>query len=81
MAETIRIDPVAHAALSEIAREKKLSLTEALSNAVEAYRRQEFFAGLASDYATLRSNDGAWTEEQEERRAWDAASFDDLEDE
>src|SRR5262249_11872291 len=42
MAETVRIDPAAHATLTEIARAKHIPLTEALSRAVEAYRRQVF---------------------------------------
>ena len=81
MAETVRIDPAAHAALAEIARAKQLSLTEALSHAVESYRRELFLEGLASDFATLRADDKAWAAEQVEREAWDTTNGDGLEDE
>jgi len=81
MAETVRIDPAAHAALAEIARAKQLSLTEALSQAVESYRRELFLEGLASDFAALRADVDAWADEQVEREAWDITSGDGLEDE
>ena len=78
MAETVRIDPASHAALAEIARAKHIPLTEALSRAVETYRRQVFLEGLASEYATLRLDDSAWREEEGEREAWEATSADGL---
>lgn len=81
MAATVRVDPAAHAALSEIARTKHLSLTEALSRAVEAYRREVFLEGLASDFAALRSDPKAWGEEMAERAAWEMTTADGLEEE
>ncbi|HEY3820644.1 MAG TPA: hypothetical protein VGL81_25940 [Polyangiaceae bacterium] len=78
MAETVRIDPAAHAALAEIARAKRIPLTEALSRAVELFRRQVFVEAVAADFAALRENDDAWTEEKHERDAWDAALADGL---
>jgi len=81
MAETVRIDPAAHAALTEIARAKHLSLTEALSRAVEAYRRDEFFAGLASDFIALQADAAEWAQEKAEREVWDVTNTDGLADE
>jgi hypothetical protein len=81
MAETARIDPAAHAALAEIARAKHVSLTEALSRAVEAYRRDLFLDGVANDFMSLRENGGAWADELAERAAWDTTSLDGLDDE
>jgi hypothetical protein len=81
MAETVRIDPRAHAVLSRIARAKHLSLTEALSRAVEAYRREVFLDGLASDFAALRGNAKAWADERNEREAWNQTIRDGLEGE
>lgn len=81
MAETIRIDPAAHTALTEIARAKHISLVEALSQAVELYRREVFLEGVANDYAALRAHPRAWKEERAEREAWDATDQDGLEDE
>jgi hypothetical protein len=81
MAETVRIEPAAHAALVEIARAKHVSLMEALSRAVEAYRRDLFLDGVANDFMALRDDSPAWAEELAERAAWDTTSRDGLEDE
>jgi hypothetical protein len=81
MAETVRIDPNAHATLAEIARAKHIPLTEALSRAVEAYRRQVFLEAVASGFEALRDDPEAWAEEQAERAPWEATSADGLEDE
>jgi hypothetical protein len=58
-----------------------MTLTEALSRAVEVYRRELFLEGVASDFAALRGDAAAWSEEQADRDAWDATSGDGLEDE
>ena len=81
MAETVRIDPAAHAALVAIAKEKDLTLTDALTCAVEAYRRATFLAGVARDFKTLRADPVAWAEDQAEIELWDTTSNDGLEDE
>jgi len=81
MAETVRIDPSAHVALTEIATAKHISLTEALSRAVERYRREVFLEDVSADFAALRANHGAWNEEMAERDAWDATDTDGLADE
>jgi hypothetical protein len=81
MAETVRIDPAAHAALAEIARANHLSLTEALSRAIEAYRRDEFFTGLANDFIALRADAAQWAQEKADREAWDVTNTDGLADE
>jgi hypothetical protein len=79
MAETIRIDPVAHATLAEIARAQHLSLTETLSRAVEEYRRKVFLDSLNADFAALRVDPKAWAEELAERTAWSSTDTDGLE--
>ena len=76
MAETVRIDPKAHAILREIASATDLSLTEVLSRAVEEYRRKVFLEGLAKDFAALRSDRESWSEELAQRQAWDATLAD-----
>ena len=81
MAETVRIDPTAHATLAEIARAKHIPLTEALSRAVEAYRREVFLEAVSSGFEALREDPEAWAEEQTERAPWEATSADGLEDE
>ena len=78
MAATIRVAPAAHAALSEIARTKCLSLTETLSRAVAAYHREVFLEGVTHDFEALRRDPAAWAEEISERTAWDSAADDGL---
>lgn len=81
MAATVRIDPAAHAALTEIARAKSITLTEALSQAVQSYRREMMIAAMDADYAALRADPKAWAAELEERSAWDSTNTDGLVDE
>ncbi len=78
MAQTVRIDPAAHTALNEIARAKRLSLTEALARAIELYRRHLFLEQMRAGFAEVCDNKDAWAEEVEERRLWDTADRDGL---
>ena len=77
---TVRISRSTHAALRALAEETDESMTEVLDKAIETYRRQRFLAGLNADFAALRKNKAAWAEELAERRMWDAALTDGLED-
>jgi hypothetical protein len=77
---TVRISRSTHAALRALAEETDESMTEVLDKAIEIYRRERFLAGLNSDFAALRKNKAAWEEELAERRMWDAALTDGLED-
>jgi predicted transcriptional regulator len=79
MAETVRIEPSAHAALSEIAKAMHIPLTEALSRAIEHFRREAFLTGLAADFAALKPVERA--EERAERDAWASTDADGLRDE
>ncbi|MBI4956650.1 MAG: toxin-antitoxin system protein [Myxococcales bacterium] len=76
MAETVRIDPISHAVLTEIARAKHVPLTTVLARAVEAYRRELMIQALDADYAELRGDTAAWAEERAERALWDATTAD-----
>ena len=81
MAETVRIDPISHASLAEIARAKRIPLSEALARAVETYRRQVFFEAMSAGYASLRAAPKAWAEEEADRAAWETTNADGLENE
>ena len=81
MPQTIRIGPEAHSILTEIARETHTTLTEALSRAVTAYRREVFMQGLAGDFAALGADHEQWADEQAERLAWEETNADGLENE
>jgi hypothetical protein len=41
----------------------------------------EFLEALARDYAALRADADAWSQEQAERDAWESTDFDGLTDE
>jgi hypothetical protein len=77
---TVRINSSAYAVLRTLAEEADESMTKVLDKAIEAYRRQRFLDGLNADFAALRSDRGAWKEEQAERAAWDATLSDGLKD-
>lgn len=73
---TVRVSPETHSKLKELAQLAGEPMPAVLDKAVEAYRRQQFLAGLAADFARLRRDAKAWDEEQDERRAWDATLAD-----
>lgn len=79
MAETVRIAPEAHATLVEISQEMHLPLTEVLTKAVRAYKRELFLRGVAADFAALTPEELA--EEHADVAAWDATLADGLKDE
>jgi hypothetical protein len=81
MSQTVRIDPVTHAILSNLARESHLTLTETLSRAVSVYEREVFLQGLANDFSTLRSDRKQWAEEKSELAVWEQTNSDGLGDE
>jgi hypothetical protein len=81
MALNVRIDAEAHARLVEVARAQHIPLTEALSRAIAAYRREQLIAQMSADYAAMRADPHEWAAEQAERAAWEPTAGDGLEDE
>jgi hypothetical protein len=77
---TVRITRTAHATLRALAEQSGESMTEILSQAIEAHRRARFLEALDGDFQALRANQAAWEEVLNERRAWDASLADGLED-
>ena len=77
MTTTVRIDPRTHAKLAALARSAHIPITEALTRAVEALRREQFFADLAAAYAASPSTD----EDSSEDALWDRTLADGLESE
>ena len=67
--------------LRELAEATGESVSNLLSRAVEELRRVHFLRGLADDFATLRARQAASRHENGERKAWDRALGDDLDDE
>jgi hypothetical protein len=76
---TVKVNAETYAKLKEAVAETGEPMIEVLAKAVEAYRRRVFLEGVNADFATLRNDRRAWTEEQAERAAWDATTADGLE--
>jgi hypothetical protein len=75
MAQTVRIDEAAYAALRELADRDGVSLQDALAKAIEVARRERFFDDLNRGYAELSA------EEASDQKLWDKALSDGLADE
>lgn len=77
MSLNIRIDEATHATLKELAEKDHASLQDEVRRAVEAYRRERFFAEMADAHAALTPQQRA--EDAAERAPWDRAEREDLE--
>lgn len=78
--ETVRIKPETHNKLREIAEREGEAMPAILEKAIEAYRRQKFLEDVNRAFDELHGDTKAWAQEQSERREWDAALGDGLED-
>ncbi len=81
MAAMVRVRKRDHEILKELAEVTGESMSDLLGRAVEELRRKHVLYGLADDFAGLRVRERAWAEEREERKAWDSAPGDSLQDE
>jgi predicted transcriptional regulator len=73
---TVRISDKARETLRTLAERSREPMQYILDQAIEEYRRNSFLREANQAYATLRSDEAAWNEEQAERRAWDATLSD-----
>jgi hypothetical protein len=78
---TVRIKLDTSKTLRELAAETGRSMTDVLADAVDAYARQVLLDRTNVAYAALRSDEGSWAEELEEREAWETTLGDGLDDE
>ena len=82
MASTsVKISPDTRETLERLAREEGKSIESVLDRAVEHYRREAFLRDANSDFAALKKDRKAWEEELAERKLWEPALLDGLEDE
>src|SRR5271156_6416791 len=77
-APTVRISEASHRVLRELAEQTGQTMMDVLDKALDAYRRKLFFEGLNADYAVLRADPEAWSEELVERKLWEATLMDGL---
>lgn len=78
---TVRVSAQTHRQLQELAREAGVTMPELLDRMVGADRRRRLFERANDAYLALQHDAAAWDEELAERRAWDAAVADGLEEE
>lgn len=76
---TVRVTHETRVTLQRIAEESGQSMQSVVAKAVEQYKRQLLLQRTNEAYAALRAQPDRWADEQEERRAWEAAFADDLE--
>ncbi|MCD6359992.1 MAG: ribbon-helix-helix domain-containing protein [Armatimonadetes bacterium] len=80
MATTVRVSNEAHEALKEMSRQRGVSMTQLVDEAVKRMLREDLLRRGNEAYARLRRDPEAWAEELAERRLWDTALMDGLED-
>ena len=81
MANTVRVDDRLHATLRELAAAENRSMGQVIQEAVERYRKEQFWAGVEEDLARLRADPVAWKDYQDEIALWDTLAGDGLENE
>jgi hypothetical protein len=59
MSLNVRIDETTHATLKELAEKDDASLQEEVRRAVEAYRRERFFAEMEASFARMTPEERA----------------------
>jgi|SRR5579872_2483016 len=75
---TVRITDKTCRALRELAASSGETMQAVLDKAIEAYRRQRFFAEMDAGYAAWQNDPAAWQAEQEERCLWEQTLMDGL---
>ena len=77
---TVRVSERTHQVLRELSAATGEPLQQVLEDAVEGYRRVQFFADLRDAYARLAADPPAWDDELAERSELDATLGDGLRD-
>jgi hypothetical protein len=75
---SVPISEASQRLLQELAQQTGQPMTDILDQALDAYRRQLFFEGLKADYAALKADPEAWSDELAERKLWEATLEDGL---
>jgi hypothetical protein len=73
---TVHLSDNTHRVLQALSGETGKRISEILEEAVEEYRRKIFFEGLDRDYAALKADPDAWSEELQERKLFENTLMD-----
>lgn len=76
---TTRIRESDHQLLQDLAETTGKQHQEIIHEALDAYQRHRLLDGINAAYGRLKANPEEWTEELDERRAWDNAIGDGIE--
>ncbi len=71
---TVRVTQSVHDVLRTLAHDEGASMQAVLEKAVEDYRRRRLLKETNAAYSALRKDPEAWSEELEERRAWESTN-------
>ena len=77
----VRISPRAHELLRQLAEEEKQSMQSVLDRAIERYRRETFLRAANADFAALKRNTKAFTQETDDRKVWERTLADGISEE
>ena len=77
---SVDISATSQELLRELAAKTGQTTSVVLDKALDAYRRQVFFDKLNAGYAELRADPEAWAEHEAERKDWDNALMDGLDE-
>jgi predicted DNA-binding protein len=81
MAVTAKISKSTHQALKQMAEKTGKPMQLVLDEAVELYRRKQFFEELNRQVLAVKANPKVWAEELEERKLLEGTLSDGLDDE
>jgi hypothetical protein len=76
----IRVSEGAHKALKSLSERTGESLQATLDRVVEEHRRMDLLRRANEAFAALRANPETWSEELQERAAWECTLADGLDD-
>lgn len=75
----VRISPRSKAVLRQIATREGKAMQAVLDEAIEQYRRSQFFQELDASFARLEAKPEDWKSEESEGQIWDSSLRDGLE--
>ena len=81
MSMTAKISKPTHQALKQMAEKTGKPMQLVLDEAVELYRREQFFEELNRQVLAVKADPKAWAEELEERKLLEGSLSDGLDDE
>ena len=77
----IRVSETTHRIIQSLSAQTGKSMSVIADEAIEKYKREQFFDGLNDDFKALQADEDAWREELEERKLWENTLLDGLESE